>query len=65
MEKRFYNAKEIACYLGVSEDAVRKWAARGYIPFVKLGKSLRFDRDKLERWIKDKERCDSGSIPLT
>ncbi len=55
MERRFYNAKEIACYLGMSEDAVRKWALRGQIPFVKLGKSLRFDMIRVEAWIKSKE----------
>ena len=55
MERRFYNAKEIGFYLGVSEDAVRKWALRGYIPFVKLGKSLRFDMIKVETWVKNKE----------
>ena len=55
MERRFYNAKEIACYLGVSEDAVRKWASRGYIPFIKLGKSLRFDMIKVESWVKRRE----------
>lgn len=55
MERRFYNAKDIACYLGVSEDAVRKWTQRGYIPFIKLGKSLRFDMIKIEGWLKSKE----------
>ena len=55
MERRFYNARDIGVYLGVSEDAVRKWALRGYIPFVKLGKSLRFDMIKVENWLKNKE----------
>jgi excisionase family DNA binding protein len=55
MEKRFYCAKDIGVYLGVSEDAVRKWALRGYIPFIKLGKSLRFDMIKVEVWLKNKE----------
>ncbi|MDE1920784.1 MAG: helix-turn-helix domain-containing protein [Candidatus Omnitrophica bacterium] len=55
MEKRFYNAKEISVYLGVSEEAVRKWSLRGQIPFVKLGKSLRFDMIKIDSWVKTKE----------
>jgi excisionase family DNA binding protein len=55
MEKRFYNAKEISIYLGVSEEAVRKWSLRGKIPFVKLGKSLRFDMMKIDSWVKTKE----------
>ena len=55
MEKRFLNAKELACYLCLSEDTVRKWAVRGRIPFSKFGKSLRFDLQKLESWLKNKE----------
>ena len=55
MERRFYNARDIACYLGVSEDAVRKWASLGRIPMVKLGKSLRFDITKIESWVKSKD----------
>lgn len=55
MERRFYNAKEISVYLGVSEDAVRKWALRGYIPFIKLGKALRFDMIRINSWVKNRE----------
>ena len=55
MEQRFYNARDIGKYLGVSEEAVRKWAIRGKIPFVKFGKSLRFDIKKIEKWTKDLE----------
>ncbi len=55
MDQRFFNAKDIAKYLGVSEDAVRKWALRGKIPFVKFGKSLRFDIKKVEQWTKNAE----------
>jgi excisionase family DNA binding protein len=57
MEKRFFNAKEISNYLGVSEEAIRKWAIRGKIPFVKLGKSLRFDMIKIDSWVKTKENA--------
>ena len=38
-----------------SEAAVRKWAIRGKLPFVKFGKSLRFDIKKIEKWVKDSE----------
>lgn len=54
-EKRFYNAKDLSVYLGVTEDAVRKWALRGQIPYVKLGKCLRFDMIRVNVWLKKKE----------
>ena len=55
IQKRYFNAREISTYLGVSEEAIRKWTLRGKIPFVKLGKSLRFDMIKIESWVKAKE----------
>lgn len=55
MDKRFFNAKELATYLGLSEETIRKRAQRGTIPFSKFGKSLRFDIRKIDTWIKQKE----------
>jgi len=55
MDRRFYSAGEIATYLGLREDTVRKWAMRGRIPFVKFGKSLRFDISRIESWAKERE----------
>ena len=55
MERRFLTAKETAIYLGLAEDTIRKWAIRGQIPFVKFGKSLRFDIRRVDLWVKDKE----------
>jgi excisionase family DNA binding protein len=55
MERRFYSADEIAVYLGIREDTVRKWAMRGRIPFVKFGKSLRFDIARINGWVREGE----------
>ncbi|NLE64378.1 MAG: excisionase family DNA-binding protein, partial [Elusimicrobia bacterium] len=55
MERRFFSAKEIANYLGTTEWAVRKWVLRGQIPFLKFGKLVRFDMQKINVWVKSKE----------
>jgi len=55
MEKRFIKIAEVSEYLGMSEDAIRKWVQRGYIPFSKFGRSVRFDIQKIELWAKAKE----------
>jgi excisionase family DNA binding protein len=55
VKKRFLTAKEIALYLGLSEDTIRKWVVRGKIPHSKFGKSLRFDLQKIEPWIEKRE----------
>jgi len=59
MEKRFYNAREIAIYLGLSEETVRKWVQRGEIPSSKLGRAVRFDLVKINTWLKTKECYDN------
>ena len=55
MEKRFFNVKEVAVYLCVSTETIRAWVKRGYIPFSKLGRAVRFDVHKLEAWLKKRE----------
>lgn len=57
MERRFFNAKEIAVYVGLSEETIRKWACEGRIPFSKFGAALRFDLQKIEPWLKKKENA--------
>lgn len=54
IQKRFLTAKEVAIYLGLKEDTIRKWVVRGKIPFTKFGKSLRFDLKKIESWVEKK-----------
>lgn len=48
---RLTDVEGIAAYLGLSEPAVRSMVKRGQIPHVKLGRTLRFDLRKIDRWI--------------
>lgn len=45
---------EIAAFLAVKEQTVRTWCARGLIPFGKLGRDLRFDRDQVQAWLDER-----------
>ena len=55
MEKRFLNSEELAVYLGLSIHTIRQWTREGKLPFVKLGSAVRFDMQKIEKWVKSKE----------
>ena len=55
MEGKLLKADEVAAMFQVRESTIYKWVHYGYIPHVKLGAALRFDRDSLLKWIKDKE----------
>lgn len=52
MQKRLGTVKDVAARLGVSDRAIWKWNAAGKIPDpIRLGRSVRWDLDELERWI--------------
>ena len=51
MEKELLTAKETAEFLGLSEITIYKMTYRKQIPYVKLGRTKRFDKSKLLAWI--------------
>ena len=57
MEKKneLLTAKEAAEYLGVKKGTIYEWVFYRKIPFIKMGRLLRFRRESLEEWIKEKE----------
>lgn len=53
-EKRFIGIKECAEYLDVPVGTLYSWTHQRKIPYLKLGKSVKFDLQELEGWIKKK-----------
>ena len=53
MEKRFLNVEELAEYLGVKDKTIYSWVNQRKIPYVKVGRLLRFDSKETEEWIKE------------
>jgi len=43
--------KDVAKLLGIQPDTVRRWAARGDLPCVRLGRLLRFRAEDVAQWI--------------
>lgn len=54
MEKRFININELAGYLGLTKGTLYVWVCQRRIPYLKVGKLLRFDIIELQDWLKDK-----------
>jgi excisionase family DNA binding protein len=48
--------KEIAEYLRVNVQTVRKMAQKGEIPVFRVGTDYRFRRDEIDKWITEKTR---------
>lgn len=58
--RRWLTVKEVSVFLSVHEKTAYGWAARGLLPSVRVGGSLRIDlprlEEMLERQIAERER---------
>lgn len=55
MERRLLNISEASEYLGFAVHTIYCWTSQRRIPFLKIGNRLRFDRDRLDEWIRQFE----------
>jgi len=51
MERRFLGIKELAGYLGIAQGTVYVWVCHRKIPYVKIGRLVKFDMCKIEKWL--------------
>ena len=53
---RLMTAKQVSDLLQIKISTVYSWTHINFIPHVKLGRAVRFDPEKIERWVRMKER---------
>jgi excisionase family DNA binding protein len=49
--KRFLDVEDVASEYGLAVSTVYKMASQHRIPFVKMGRRLKFDRLELNKWV--------------
>ena len=54
MEKRFLGLQEVSEYLGVTKGTLYVWVCHKRIPYLKMGRLVKFDLQEIESWLKDK-----------
>jgi len=54
MDRRFIGIDELAQYVDISQNTLRYWVWRKQIPYLKIGKLLKFDIIEINQWLKDK-----------
>jgi len=52
--------KEVAKHLGVQVRTVDNWIGRGYIPYYKVGRSVRFRLSDVQAHLDQRHRIDRG-----
>jgi len=62
MEKRLFTIKEASEYLGISIKGLYHMVEKMQIPFIKIGKRLKFDKIDLDTWIEKYKVLDSETI---
>jgi excisionase family DNA binding protein len=53
---------QVAEWLQVAESTIRKWVHYRFIPYVKLGRCVRFRGEEIEKWLD--ERAEAGRATL-
>lgn len=53
IERRFLGIKELANYLGIAEGTIYVWVCHRKIPYVKVGRLVKFDMRDIEEWISE------------
>jgi len=57
--------KQAAQVLNVSVSTVRNMLQRGELPALRVGKQIRFVREDLERWIRQRVSRERGLAPVS
>ena len=60
--ERLMTAKQVGELIEVKPATVYQWVHIGLIPYVKIGKSVRFKKDELFRWIDKNHRRERVSF---
>lgn len=45
---------ELAAWLNLKESTIRKWVCYRKIPYISVGRAVRFRREDIEEWLKDR-----------
>ena len=51
MNKRCLGIKGVSEYLGVTVNTLYSWVCQKRIPYIKVGRLVRFDMDKIQKWL--------------
>lgn len=60
--ERLMTAKQVSELIEVKPSTVYQWVHVGLIPYVKIGKCVRFKKDELFRWIDKNHRRERVSF---
>lgn len=54
-KKRLVGIDKIADYLDISKATLYSWTLQKKIPYLKMGRLIKFDLQEVERWLEEKK----------
>ena len=48
------DVQQAADYLGLSVGTIYQWRSQHKIPYIKVGRKLKFKKDQLDQWLADR-----------
>ena len=55
IEKRYLGIDEFSKYMGVTKGTLYVWVCRRKIPYLKVGKLVKFDIRRIDSWLKERQ----------
>jgi len=52
--QKYYSPKELAEMLNISVLTIYGWTSKRKIPFTKIGRLVKFERGKIDNWLRQK-----------
>jgi excisionase family DNA binding protein len=56
--------REVALYLRASARTIINWRQRGLIPYFRIGRSIRYSREQIDRALLDRHQCNCKVLSL-
>jgi excisionase family DNA binding protein len=54
LDKKLLSVDDLSAKIGVAKNTIYDWVSMGKLPHLKLGKLVKFEADKIERWLQTK-----------
>lgn len=54
-ETRNWDTAEAARYLGCTAGTLRVWTSRRFVPFIRVGRLVKFRKKDLDRWMEKRK----------
>ena len=51
-EQRYLSPQELSQYLNLSIQTIYEWTSQKKIPYIKLGRLVKFDQQEIDEWVK-------------